>query len=360
MKKSHIKYFTFIIILVLIFSCEEKLEFNEPKTVLYGLVIEGQSPKIILCQTLNPFPEDPYNITYFEQPFYIEENNTNINISVTCENKVYNNFEMEFQSIDLNTNSNITSASTEIIYFTDKSLIPEAGKEYIIEINEIPSIFEDIIGFDNLKSKTYIPEKIPISIEQENDVINYEFETYSGEYYVYNYVYTLSFDDPVDFDNYYYLMISAVRSNEDFSMDTVSMDQLRVQTLSYNTSSLSLETIKFSNSAEINGIDSYNTESSLTGFLFTDESFNGQSKSIRLELINYSGLQDETRYLIAELMHISKDYYNYYTTIQKQTLSQNDIFAEPTQLYTNIEGGLGIFAGASLSTSYILTQPKSK
>lgn len=360
MKKSYIKYFTFVISLILIFSCEDELQFNEPESILYSLVIEGESPKIFLCQTLNPFPEDSYNFLYFDQPFSIEDYNTNMNISVTCDNKVYNNFEMESQVIDLNSNSHITAISSEINYFTDKSFIPEAGKEYIIEIDEVPSMNRINIGFDYLKSKTFIPEKIPILIEQENDVINYEFVTrLSGEYYVNNYVYTLTFDDPGETDNYYYLMLSTVESrSEDFSMDTVSMDQLRVQNLSYNVTSLSYCNLKLSNIHIINGIDDYDSGSGFNGYLFNDESFNGQSKSIRLELFNFYEEQEITRYLIAELMHISKDYYNYFTSIQKQNISQNDIFAEPTQLYTNIEGGLGIFAGASINTNYILTQPK--
>jgi hypothetical protein len=342
----------------LILSCEDNIEFKEPKAVLHSLIFEGESPKIILSQTLDPFPEESFNIIYFDQPFSVEEYNANISITITCDDKVYDNFEMESQAINLSPDSRRRTASSEINYFIDKSLIPEAGKEYIIEINEIPSVMPYEIGLNNLRSIAYIPEKIPISIKQETDVINYEFPAYSDEYYEYNNVYTLSFDDPGDSDNYYYLMLSTVSNREDFSMDTVSMDQLRVDQLNYNHSSLTLSPLKLVNT-NIEGLNEYNDESSysgLPGFLFNDEIFNGQSKSIRLELFNYN--QDGTSYVVAELMHISKEYYDYYMTIQKQTSSQNDIFAEPTQLYTNIEGGIGIFAGASLNLNYILMENK--
>ena len=69
-------------------------------------------------------------------------------------------------------------------------------------------------------------------------------------------------------------------------------------------------------------------------------------------------MQEGTKYLVAELMHVSKEFYNYYTTLSNQRNSQFDIYSEPTQLYTNIENGLGVFAGASMSTNNLKIIPK--
>ena len=62
MKSNKIIYLVTIIISIIFFSCEENFEPEIQKTVLHSLVFEGQSPKIILAQTLDPFPEYAFNI----------------------------------------------------------------------------------------------------------------------------------------------------------------------------------------------------------------------------------------------------------------------------------------------------------
>jgi hypothetical protein len=50
------------------------------------------------------------------------------------------------------------------------------------------------------------------------------------------------------------------------------------------------------------------------------------------------------------LTHVGEDYYKYRKSIQLQQDNDGNPLAQPVQVFTNIEGGLGIFAGAATST----------
>jgi hypothetical protein len=46
---------------------------------------------------------------------------------------------------------------------------------------------------------------------------------------------------------------------------------------------------------------------------------------------------------------LSKDFFEFVTSYQKQKNNSNNAFAEPTQVYSNVENGLGIFAGYAIT-----------
>lgn len=358
--KNLIYYISTLLISTFLFSCEEEFGMEDSTAVLQSIVFEGQSPKIILSQTLDAFPEYPFNITYYDQPFYTYGGHANIEITVSSEGEIYNDFKMVWQEITKNYRST-PSATSHLKYFIDSSFIPEAGKEYKIEINEIPSVYGNPVGLDYLKSSTYIPTKVPIILNQQKDVINYNNQTGVEDSVIYNKVYNLSFNDPSNTNDYYYLTISKVISSDYFLMDTIDMDQIWLENATFNYTNVMLQSLNISHNDIISGLnaDPYNKFSLLgtSTFLFNDEDFNGQTKNIQVELFNYGNEIEEIQYLVVELLHISKEYFDYYSTISTQSNSQLDIYSEPTQLYTNIENGIGVFAGASLSSDNIFIEP---
>lgn len=98
--------------------------------------------------------------------------------------------------------------------------------------------------------------------------------------------------------------------------------------------------------------------SDLGGSTFDDELFEGQSYEIVVNidsyyLIDYNEIPGDTSspfFLLPELRSISKEYYQYQTTLSRYQNSQGDPFAQPVQVYNNIDGGFGIFAGFSKSS----------
>ncbi len=109
--------------------------------------------------------------------------------------------------------------------------------------------------------------------------------------------------------------------------------------------------------------------------IFSDVSFNGQSYTLKLYVIKSSILKyglSLTPFVLAEpaydtqgnllrdvgelagisTLHIllrttTKEYYDYFYTRDLQASVENNPFAQPVQVFDNVKGGLGIFAGFS-------------
>ena len=90
--------------------------------------------------------------------------------------------------------------------------------------------------------------------------------------------------------------------------------------------------------------------------IVTDRLFDGREKSwtatLNLESGDAVGGRDELLLLLSSL---SEDYFEYHRTLNEQVLS--DPFVEPQRVYSNVEGGLGIFAGYT-NTSLLLPLPE--
>jgi hypothetical protein len=78
--------------------------------------------------------------------------------------------------------------------------------------------------------------------------------------------------------------------------------------------------------------------------VFRDEVFNGSTRSfrIRLESVIRPGTLD------LRLVSISEDAFRYYRTFDRFAFASGDPFAEPVQVFTNVQGGLGIWGGANV------------
>lgn len=89
--------------------------------------------------------------------------------------------------------------------------------------------------------------------------------------------------------------------------------------------------------------------------LFTDERINGKDHQISFSLYYNSSDLNQYRF---EFYALSRDSY-YFFKSRKLAESQDDdltgIFSEPVQLYTNVDGGIGILGGMS-SIKYILKE----
>lgn len=78
--------------------------------------------------------------------------------------------------------------------------------------------------------------------------------------------------------------------------------------------------------------------------VFRDEFFNGNTRTfrVRLESIIRPGTLD------LRLVSISEAAFRYYRTLERYGYTEGDPFAEPVQVFTNVEGGLGIWGGANV------------
>ena len=80
---------------------------------------------------------------------------------------------------------------------------------------------------------------------------------------------------------------------------------------------------------------------------FSNRTFAGQSKTIGVYLDQ--DLYKRSKEVKIRILRLSTDLYQFVTTFQKQQINQSNPFAEPAQVYSNIQNGSGIFAGYSVS-----------
>lgn len=86
--------------------------------------------------------------------------------------------------------------------------------------------------------------------------------------------------------------------------------------------------------------------------IFSDELFDGQNYAVRVAY-NTDWLSGDTAqvvdqlpsYLVAELRTLSEDYYKFQVSYGTYQGTAGDPFAQPVQVYNNVDGGFGIVAG---------------
>ena len=91
--------------------------------------------------------------------------------------------------------------------------------------------------------------------------------------------------------------------------------------------------------------------------LFNDLLFNGQKKALELEIPyeNLSGNEAgynwsyKTLGVRVYLHNISRSYYYFRTSLELYQSASGNPFAQPVQVYSNIENGFGVFAGSQIS-----------
>jgi len=91
---------------------------------------------------------------------------------------------------------------------------------------------------------------------------------------------------------------------------------------------------------------------SLRSIFLTDKNFNGQTYQTRFALRDIDIYFPEFEEFKAHLFikSVSKEMYDYYKSLEKYRLGQFNLFAEPEQIFSNIENGLGVFAGYTQET----------
>lgn len=81
---------------------------------------------------------------------------------------------------------------------------------------------------------------------------------------------------------------------------------------------------------------------------FTDKGYDGKTSKITFSYFPNSA-SDDSVFLKIYLLNTDKTYYDYHKSIEKYS-SGEDPFTEPSPLYTNVTGGLGIFASYTIDS----------
>lgn len=178
------------------------------------------------------------------------------------------------------------------------------GATYIIEVNDS--------SYPSLMATTTVPSAVEVT-----DLIVEVGETSFGQGMD---VFKLTFADPANEKNYYVFEGSFVSRNENGNVcsDDYYFDFAEEELVSDND-------------------------------WVSDISFNGRNKSITLSSYNFCHQTHERDSFTLRLLSFSEEYINYIESEDLAYDSQDNPFVEPTILYTNVEGGAGIFSISSAS-----------
>ncbi|MCF8219748.1 MAG: DUF4249 domain-containing protein [Bacteroidales bacterium] len=209
-------------------------------------------------------------------------------------------------------NSNEIVSDAELLFIhdgTEKKLQYDPLEEnYFITLNGLQITSGDTYqikatapGLDDTFSKCTIPSPAPQDITYEGADYYYEYGERIRMYF--------SFSDIPDEENYYRLLVS----ESDTTYDGYVI--WRKMTLSYD----------------------------YFAYLLTDK--NTSNGKITAEISQYMGYEESDHTLKITLLAIDKNYYEYYEKLNLVYINDDNPFSEPVIPYSNIENGLGLFAG---------------
>jgi hypothetical protein len=220
----------------------------------------------------------------------------------------------------------------------------ETGRNYRLEVTH-----DD---YDMASAETFLPHKPEIiNIKTEDITENYYGQDLRGIQV------TLRFKDVPNEKNYYRLNISTFTGNWFPNFDTKD-DTTGVIQLSHNNIGNVSSSDKLLNQNEEDANDFLFGSPGNAYNLFTDDLIDGKEYELTFsiypnnntiwyngELMVFGEKPGEFYQITIQLQTITKDAYLYMRSSYAQRWYGNDFFSEPVQVYSNIENGVGIFAG---------------
>lgn len=304
--KKIILYVFLISIVTGFFSCEKEIDIaipdRERKIIINSLFTSNQTLTVNVTKSLSIM--DPVDIIFLnDATIKLYENNTFI------------------ENLQLISNGN---------YISSHNLIN--AKNYRVEV-ERNGVTASAIN--------YIPEPIEIIDIDTNSIRLFEYDYLQC---------IINFQDNPHEENYYMFSLDNFKTDiyEYYDNGILISD-----TVEYNNSYFQSDDIIIENWLYIND-QSY--------ILFADHLISGKSYglNIRVEHSNSYYYPDmsfndtDSSYIHFNLFSVTEEYYKYFKTFSMHRDSRENPFAEPVQVFSNVENGLGVFAGFSSNSDSIL------
>lgn len=211
-------------------------------------------------------------------------------------------------------------------YYVTTSFKPEAAVTYTIRV--------EAVGFETVEARSFIPEPVTLSSLKVSDLQeNNGSETYSR---IFSYQIEVDFDDPADEENYYHLNV--FQEIFDISLtqtgDTVRENR-RLERLPLMTTNNRIV-----------------PDMLIGGLLIKDKPAPEDLVfDVSVEIVpEFEALGK----IYAELRTVSKEYYLYFTTFNRQQNQSDGPFNDPIIIFNNVENGHGYFAGYNTTQDSVL------
>jgi hypothetical protein len=195
--------------------------------------------------------------------------------------------------------------------------------------------FETVMGKQAFSATSRIPDAVSISAAKVSREIQY---INSGEY---GYPAEISLTDPREAVNFYALEILVQNCGTGCTDDLQGgLNEVLVEELKVNTSG----------NTDVDIVGGPQQIDGLKYIYFSDEGFNGETVTLKFFIIPTLIDLHKDQQVKVVLKSIAREYYEYLRTSDfQQQLEEDGTLSEPVQIATNIENGLGTFAGYNVS-----------
>ncbi|MDA3879161.1 MAG: DUF4249 domain-containing protein [Prolixibacteraceae bacterium] len=339
-QKAFTKFITLVLSLSFVFNaCMKEVEFDdkllESKLVINGFVCADSSINVKVAIS-KPIPGVKQNMEWIDKAI--------IKLYVDGEfTEELQNVKLEYDNNDEYYYYDVEKPSSE--YRSEKT-IAQTGKKYKIEV--------EYDGFGMAWAETIIPEKVVIDTMRTDvkEITEYGY-TESRKFYY------LKFTDPQNEKNYYRLSVSTGRGRRSTIWNSDTEQYEVVDTIKEVYVSYEFDTYINSDDPLLTGnedADDYLFIGNENDYnLFTDELINGQQYEL-----SYNNYYNSYYYLegdmnegdffsnTVKLMNLTREAYLYIKSSHEHWLNDENYLTEPVQVYTNINNGIGVFAGYSI------------
>jgi hypothetical protein len=190
---------------------------------------------------------------------------------------------------------------------------PKYGKLYQIQVSAP--------GFNTVTSEEKLVTPVPVtSVTFKDSATVNDYGEIMAEIKV-------VFNDPADAKNFYRIMLEHdFYVTDPFTGDTLTINKEKVY---FTTNDPSVEHQYYSDA-----------------IFFNDKLFNGKTKEFRILISSYFARISKDFYL--KFLTCSESYYQFSYTKFKQSYTNGDPFSQPTQVYSNVNGGYGVLGSYSV------------
>ncbi|MCD4794886.1 MAG: DUF4249 domain-containing protein [Bacteroidales bacterium] len=303
-----------VAIILIITACEKKLDIDIPEGEKH-IVVNG----IINADSL-------------------------LTVSVSKSQNILDNDDISFLA-----DADIKLYSNDI--FVENLLHVNSGVYISTVVPDISVNYKINVDYDNLKSvNADMILHNPVEIVSVDTVV--EVHTNSngeyGTYQEYEIHYKIKIEDDGNTNDYYFLALSLIQplyEYDEYGLPTfVGYEEINEY---FNTND---PAFRDNNEFTLDG---------MFGSVFTDELFNGTQYTVNIStghfFDDYDRKLDGEEYLIkVKLLTVTEDIYRYITSYNLNQKTKYDPFAQPVQIYSNIENGLGLFSGYTMDVDSLV------
>jgi len=317
-----------IFVISFLFSCETVVQIelpDEPERIVVNALAAADSTWLFrITASKGPLEEENYLNTF--KPIK--------NAQVTLKDAEGNDHKIAYKDATPDYIDCEFDNCDEFAVYTSTSKTVE-NKVYTLEVSAN--------GFPGVKSRFQVPRRVMI------DAVEFgEPNLVSSEYYSYSEVNgSIFFQDPPNEKNYYLMEVYAQLKQYLYQYDESTRETIIVDS-SYYYNAIYLTS---PDPSIINiGVDDIDDH-----LLINDNLIDGNEVKLNFTAeinagFDINGRKIAPEKLVVFLKHISEDYYNYLLTYENYLYASGNPFAEPVQIASNIQNGLGMIAAYASDT----------